>query len=124
MGGGGGPPSPSSSYFTLERALARLLMNRCGPSPYVITATGKPDAPAMTTTSPLWRSRRRRQARRKKQRAKQLLGRMGLPATRGLDADAAGGELGAEAVVGGPAQQTFVLTRAGPDHPAVSSEGR
>ncbi len=49
---------------------------------------------------------------------------MGLPATRGLDADPDAppeGELGAAAVPGGPPQQTFVLTRAGPDHPAVSS---
>ncbi len=63
------------------------------------------------------------QARRKKQRAKELLGRMGLPATRGLntDPDAADGELGAAAVPGGPPQQTFVLTRAGQDHPAISS---
>ena len=64
------------------------------------------------------------QARRKKQRAKELLGRMGLPATRGLDTDAdapPGGELGAAVVPGGPPQQTFVLTRAGQDHPAISS---
>ena len=48
---------------------------------------------------------------------------MGLPATRGLntDPDAADGELGAAAVPGGPPQQTFVLTRAGQDHPAISS---
>ena len=49
---------------------------------------------------------------------------MGLPATRGLDSDPdapPGGELGAAAVPGGPPQQTFVLTRAGQDHPAISS---
>ena len=49
---------------------------------------------------------------------------MGLPATLGLNTDpdaAPGGELGAAAVPGGPPQPTFLLTRAGQDHPAISS---
>ena len=71
----------------------------------------------------MWAGGERRQAWHKRRRAKELLGRMGLPATRGIDAgDGGGGELGAAALAGGPMQQTFVLTRAGPDHPAVSSE--
>ena len=63
------------------------------------------------------------QAWHKRQRAKELLGRTSLPATRGIDAGGGGGgELGVVAFTGGPVQQAYVLTRAGPDHPAVSSE--
>ena len=63
------------------------------------------------------------QAWHKRQRAKELLGRTSLPATRGIDAgDGGGGELGVVAFTGGPVQQVYVLTLAGPDHPAISSE--